>query len=136
MNRFALAATLLVVVHHLIAFVHGNAHEQLGVGLDPWQQAFVWIVITILPVVAAMLYWTRFREAAALILFLSMLASLLFGLCYHFVVVSPDHVSHLPQGEARGEFVATAVLLIPAEAITAAFGLWSWTKFRKSRKRG
>jgi hypothetical protein len=56
MNRFAAAATLLVVVHHLIAFIHGNAHEQLGVGLDPWQQAFVWIVITILPVVAAMLY--------------------------------------------------------------------------------
>jgi len=131
MNRFALAATLLVVIHHLIAFVHGNAHEQLGVGLDPWQQAFVWVVITILPVVAAMFYWTRFQEAAALLLFASMLASLLFGVYFHFIFASPDHVSHLPEGAARGQFVATAILLLPCEALAAAYGLWSWIRFRE-----
>jgi hypothetical protein len=131
MNRFAAAATVLVVVHHLIAFVHGNAHEQLGVGLNPWQQVFVWAVITILPVVAVVLYWTRWQSAAALILCLSMFAGLLFGICYHFVVVSPDHVSHLPAGAARGQFVTTAILLLPSEALAAAFGLWSWMKFRQ-----
>jgi uncharacterized membrane protein len=131
MNRFAATATLLVVVHHLIAFVHGNAHEQLAVGLDPWQQAFVWIVITILPIVSLILYWTRVRQAAALILFSSMLASLLFGVYFHFVASTPDHVSHLPDAEGRGLFVATAVLLVPVEGLAAAFGLWSWLKFRK-----
>ncbi|HEV3138029.1 MAG TPA: hypothetical protein VGZ26_08990 [Pirellulales bacterium] len=136
MNRLAATATLLVVVHHLIAFIHGNAHEQLGVGLNPWQQVFVWVVITILPVVAVVFYWTRFREAAALLLFVSMFGSLFFGVYFHFIFTSPDHVSHLPEGEARGQFVATAILLIPFEATAASFGLWSWTRFRKSRKRG
>jgi uncharacterized membrane protein len=131
MNRFAATATLLVIVHHLIAIVHGAAHEQLGVGLDPWQQVFVWFAITILPVVALVLYWTRFRETAALILFVSMLASLVFGVYFHFIFSSPDHVSHLPAGEGRGRFIATAVLLVPIEALAAGFGLWSWKRFRK-----
>ena len=60
-----------------------------------------------------------------------MLASLLFGLCYHFVVVSPDHVSHLPEGAARGQFVTTAILLLPSEAVAAAFGAWNWMRFCK-----
>lgn len=131
MNRFAAAATLVVIVHHPIAIVHAVAHEQLGVGLDACQQVFVWVVITILPVVSLVLYWTRWREAGALILFVSMLAGLLFGVYFHFVFASPDNVSHLPQGEGHDQFVATAVLLVPVEALAAAFGFRSWMRFRK-----
>jgi Na+/proline symporter len=131
MNRLAAVATLVVIVHHGIAFVHGAAHEQLAVGLDAWQQVFVWVVITILPIVSLILYWTRFKQAAALILFSSMLAGLLFGVYFHFIASTPDHVSHLPDAEGRGLFVATAVLLVPFEGLAAAFGLWSWLKFRK-----
>ena len=57
--------------------------------------------------------------------------SLAFGVVFHFAFSSPDHISHLPAGEGRGLFVATAVLLVPVEALTAAFGLWSWRRFRK-----
>ena len=43
----------------------------------------------------------------------------IFGLFYHYIIISPDHVAHLPAGEARGLFRVTAVLLL----ITEAFGV-------------
>jgi hypothetical protein len=130
-RQLAAVATLCVVVHHAIAIVHGAAHEQLSVGLEPWQQAFVWLVITLLPVVFVLLYWTRFCAAAALLLFASMSGALLFGVYFHFIASTPDHVSHLPDAAGRGQFIITALLLVPSEAITAAFGFWSWTRLRK-----
>ena len=126
MRRDAIIATLLVVVHHVIAFAHGEAHTQLGVDLAPWQWAYVYGVITIAPVVATILYWTRWQREGALLLGISMLGSFLFGVYHHFIAVSPDHVSHLPPGDAQGMFVATAILLAVTEAAGTAFGFWSW----------
>jgi hypothetical protein len=130
MNKIAVWATLIVIAHQATNLVHGAAHQRLSVGLEPWQQAFVAVVIAILPFVSLALYWTRFRQAAALLLFASMLASLLFGVYYHFIEISPDHVSHLPVGEGRGLFIATAWVLIPVDGLAAAFGLWSWKRLR------
>ena len=48
-----------------------------------------------------------------------MAGSLLFGAYYHYVFVSPDHVSHLPPGDAQGLFRVTAALL----SVTEFFGL-------------
>jgi hypothetical protein len=48
-----------------------------------------------------------------------MLGSLVFGAVYHYVIISNDHVAHLPPGEARGLFRTTALLL----AITEVFGV-------------
>ncbi|HEX3726345.1 MAG TPA: hypothetical protein VHV08_08880 [Pirellulales bacterium] len=133
MNRTALWATSIVVVNEAINFIHGQAHERLAVGLQPWQWAFVWTVIVVAPLVAAALYWTRWRQAGAALLCASMLGSLLFGVFHHFVAVSPDHVSHLPAGDAQGLFIVTAVLLVIAEALGAALAFWQWTTFRRSR---
>jgi hypothetical protein len=55
-----------------------------------------------------------------------MFGSLLFGVYYHFVAVSPDHVSHLPEGDAQGVFIVTAILLAISEAAGTAFGIWTW----------
>ena len=58
-----------------------------------------------------------------------MLGSLIFGFVYHYVIISPDHVAHLPVGEARGLFRVTAVLLLLTEAfgvVVAALTLRSW----------
>jgi hypothetical protein len=131
MNRIAIAATGIVLLHQVIATVHGLAHRELGVGLDAWQQVFVGVVITLAPLAALVLYWTRYAPAGALLLGLSMSASLAFGVFYHFIAMSPDHVSHLPEGDAQGLFVLTAILLIPAEILGAGFGFWSWTKLRQ-----
>lgn len=46
-----------------------------------------------------------------------MLGSLIFGFLYHYIIISPDHVSHLPPGAAQGTFRITAVLLLVTEAL-------------------
>ncbi len=69
-------ATVIVVVRQLVAVLHGNAHDQLGVGLSAWQNAFVYMVIVVAPLVAAALYWTRYVQAGALLLGVSMLAGM------------------------------------------------------------
>lgn len=133
MNRNAMFATVLVIAHAVIAYLHGEAHTSLGVGLAAWQWAYVYSVITVAPIVAMILYWTRWAAAGALLLGVSMAGSFAFGVYHHFIAVSPDHVSHLPPGEAQGMFVATAILLAIGEAATAAFGFWSFGKLRGSR---
>ena len=68
MKHAAAIATFLIVLRQAIATLHGMAHEHLGVGLSPMQQAFVVVVITIAPFVALVLYWTRYARQGALLL--------------------------------------------------------------------
>jgi hypothetical protein len=131
MNRNATIATLLVFGHAIVAYFHGQAHERLGVGLAPWQWAYVYGVITIAPVVAMVLYWTRWQRPAALLLGVSMVGSFAFGVYFHFIAVSPDHVSHLPEGDAQAMFIATAILLAVVEAAAAGFGFWNFAALHR-----
>jgi hypothetical protein len=128
MKRISAIATILIVLRQLVATLHGMAHDYLGVGLTPWQQAFVVIVISIAPFVSLVLYWTRYARFGALVLWTSMLSGMLFGIYFHFIAISPDHVSHLPEGDSQGFFIATAILLVPIEAANTVFGWWSWQK--------
>src|SRR5215467_14115693 len=97
MNRSAKYATTIVVLTHLlINVIHGVAHRELDVGLSPSGSVFVIVVVLILPLVALALLWTARRRIGFIILSLSMLASLLFGLYHHFVIISPDHVHSQP----------------------------------------
>ena len=111
--------TIAVLAHLIVSFVHGYAHSKLGVGLSVGQNWYVLIVITVAPLVALSLIWTRYRRVGFLLLIASMAGSLTFGAYYHYVVISPDHVSHLPPGDAQGMFRVTAVLLL----VTELFGL-------------
>jgi hypothetical protein len=131
MQRIAIVATGIVALNLLISFLHGLAHQWLGVALNPWQWTFVAVVIVVAPLVAMILYWGRFRRGAALLLFLSMIGSLIFGVYHHFMVPSPDHVAHLPEGNGQTFFIVTAILLVPVEVLGAAFGIWSWQALRK-----
>jgi Na+(H+)/acetate symporter ActP len=133
MKVIAAVASALIVLRQLIAALHGMAHDELQVLLSPWQQAFVIVVIMIAPLIALVLYWTRWARQGALVLWTSMLAGMLFGIYHHFVTISNDHVSHLPAGDAQPLFIATAILLVPAELAAAGFGLWSWLKLRGAR---
>lgn len=111
--------TIAVVAHLIVVLVHGQAHTQLGVGLSDWQQLYVLAVIMLAPLLALALSFTRYAKTGLWLLLVSMLGSLIFGACYHFLIISPDHVAHLPLGEARGLFRSTALLLL----ITEAFGV-------------
>ncbi len=106
---------IAVVAHLVVNVVHGQAHTSLKVGLSTWQNIYVVTVILLAPLVALALSFTRYARAALWLLLVSMLGALIFGVCYHYVIISPDHVSHLPPGDARGMFRTTALLLVLTE---------------------
>ena len=111
--------TIAVLAHLIVTLFHGQAHTRLGVGLSDWQNLYVLAVIVVAPLVALVVSFTRNGRTGLWLLLVSMLGSLIFGLAYHYIIISPDHVAHLPAGEARGLFRVTAVLLL----ITEAFGV-------------
>jgi len=115
--------TAVVLAHFAIVMFHGSAHTQLKVGLAPWQTAFVLIVIVIAPLLAAIIIWTRFSRFGFGLLALAMAGALFFGVYFHYLTISPDHVSHLPPGDAQGTFRLTALLLAMTEAIGLVIGL-------------
>jgi hypothetical protein len=132
MNRMAVAATAIVFLNLLIATIHGLSHVHAEVPLEPWQHDFVLVTVYAIPLLSAVLCWTPLRQLAAALLGSSMLAGLLFGVYYHFVADTADHVSHRSSDGSGTLFVATALLLIPAEALGTSFGAWSWWRLRKA----
>lgn len=135
MSRAASYVNTIVVVHLLVSIAHGLAHRELRVGLPPSGSIFVICVVVILPLVAMVLVWTVQKRLGLSLLSLSMLASLLFGLYHHFLVISPDHVhsqSASPWGIA---FIFTAYGLLITEAIGTYVGihfLWVAKELRQS----
>jgi len=129
-RSIVLLGTVAVLAHLVVSMVHGNAHQQLAVGLSSWQNIYVLTVIIIAPLIAMVLTWTRLARLGFLLLAASMAASLIFGIAYHYVVISPDHVSHLPPGDAQGLFRTTALLLVLTELLGIAAG---WLGRRESR---
>ena len=93
-----IAVTVLVIVHLIASLWHGSAHTHLAIELSTKQTLFIYVVIIIAPVVAAILVWTRYESMGLWVFFLSMLGSFLFGAYQHYVLVSPDNISHLPAG--------------------------------------
>jgi hypothetical protein len=119
-----LIITVLVAVHLAVVLWHGSAHSELGVGLSPAQNAFVYLVILVAPILAAALAWTGYPSAGLWVFFLSMLGSFLFGAYFHYVRVSPDNVAHLPDGTpaAHSRFIVSAAVLAAVELAAAIAG--------------
>ena len=118
-----MVCTVAVLVHLVVNILHGRAHGDLGVGLNTFQNIYVITVILIAPLIAMLLLWTRYARTGLVLLVISMAGSLIFGAIYHYVVVSPDHVSHLPPGDAQGMFRTTALLLILTELFGVIVGV-------------
>ena len=130
-RRDRIVCTVAVLVHLMINLAHGRAHGELSVGLSEWQNIYVIGVILTAPLIAMLFIWTRYARLGLLLLVISMAGSLIFGVLYHYVIVSPDHVSHLPPGDAQGVFRMTALLLVLTElfgVVAGLFGLRSHTK--------
>ena len=119
-----LLVTIVVLAHLAVNALHGQAHTRLAIGLSTWQQAYVLTVILMAPLVALVLVFTRYERAGLWLLGVSMLGSFIFGFCYHYVIISSDHVAHLPPGDtgARALFRVTALLLLITEAFGEAVG--------------
>jgi hypothetical protein len=134
MPRIALGATALVVVRQIVAQLHGMAHEEVGVGLATWQWVFVYAVIVAAPILAVVLYWTRWALWGAILLGISMPAGMLFGIYFHFIAISPDNVRHLPGDHSHMFFIATAIALVPIELAATIYAWWSLRRLRVGPK--
>jgi len=127
-RKLIILSSIAVLAHLVVSIVHGRAHGSLRIGLSNWQNFYVMTVIVLAPLVAMILIWTRYAGTGLVVLILSMAGSLIFGVAYHFVVISPDHVSHLPPGDAQGLFRTTALLLVLTELFGVLVGVWSLRK--------
>ena len=121
-----LVITLLVAVHLAASLWHGSAHTRLAIDLPPAKTLFVFIVILIAPIVAALLVWTRYISIGLWVLFISMLGSFLFGVYHHYLLVSPDNVRHLPAGspEAHSQFITSAGIIAFLELASALYAAY------------
>jgi hypothetical protein len=131
-RSIVLLSTVSVLAHLVVSIVHGRGHEQLGVGLSNWQNIYVLTVIVIAPLIAMLLIWTPLARPGLLLLLISMAGSLIFGVVYHYIVISPDHVSHIPPGDAQGLFRTTALLLVLTELFGIVVGLWGLRESRNA----
>lgn len=127
-----LLSTVSVLAHLLVSTVHGRGHERLGVGLSNWQNIYVLTVIVIAPLIAMLLIWTRLARPGLVLLVISMAGSLIFGVAYHYIVISSDHVSHIPPGDAQGLFRTTALLLVVTELFGILVGFWGLRESRNA----
>jgi hypothetical protein len=123
-NMRALKLTALWVVgfHFLVVVLHSVAHEVLKVKATPAQLAFIVPVIIFAPPVAGVMLPKSGKAGAALLL-VSMLGSFVFGLYYHFVADTIDHVAHVARLQPAfwsTMFRVTAYLLAGSEVLGAA----------------
>jgi len=123
-------AILVVLAHIVINAIHGIAHQQLGVSISDFQSAYVFIVTLVAPIIAVIMLLfldkPKILLGGAWLLFVSMLASLLFGVVYHIVIPSSDNIFTVMQNPSLYSvvFTSTAVLLLIVEGV----GTWVGAK--------
>lgn len=122
-----LGVSTLVVIHLVVAYWHGNAHEKLSVGLSSGQRLFVNGVIVLLPLVATLIIWTHWQRTALGLFLASMSGSLIFGVYYHYIAVSPDNIACLPLVPAgrHTQFVASSAALACLELTALLYGTYA-----------
>jgi hypothetical protein len=121
LKRIALA---VVVFHVVVVVLHAIAHEVLPVKATPAQLAFIIPVIILAPVVAGFML-LKFEKSGMVLLTVSMIGSFVFGVYYHFIAETIDHVAHVARMEPlfwSKMFQATAYLLAISEMLGAVVG--------------
>jgi lipopolysaccharide export LptBFGC system permease protein LptF len=110
-----------VAFHFVVTVAHAAAHMRLHIDMNLWQNAYIMLVIVVLPLLSAYLLWRRER-AGFLLLCGSMLGALVFGVYYHLLAAGIDNVGSLASSVWAPPFQITAVLLAMTEAGGALIG--------------
>lgn len=118
--RIAIAA---VVIHFIVNAVHGAAHGGVEVWLPMWKNAVVFLMIILAPPAGLVLIWRGKPSAGYGLLTASMAGSLAFGVWHHFVAMSSDHVSQIPEGAWGLVFIASSWALAVSEIAGTAIGI-------------
>ena len=104
--------------------LHSIAHQVLPVRATPAQLAFIVPVIIVAPVLAGFLL-SKFNTPATVLLTASMIGSFIFGLYYHFIADTIDHVAHVAHLQPAfwsQMFQVTSYLLAISELFGAVIG--------------
>jgi hypothetical protein len=123
-------AILVILAHIIINGIHGIAHQQLGVSISDFQSAYVFLVTLVSPIAAVIMLLflnkPKILLGGAWLLLVSMLASLLFGIVYHIVILSSDNIFTVMQNPSLHSvvFTSTAILLLIVECV----GIWVGAK--------
>lgn len=129
-KRTKLLGLGIILAHLGISVFHGVAHQGAMVTLTTFGSVYVLVVITMAPLVAGGLLFTRWARVGALLLALSMLGSFIFGGWYHFLSATNDHVSQV-HGPWKSTFLWTALGLAVLELLGSAIGGCGFRAMRK-----
>jgi len=124
MKLEAIVITTVVLAHHVISYMHGGAHTELAIPMALWQTAFINIIIVLVPLVGVVLVWTAYRRIGLYAVITGSIGALLFGILHHYMLVSSDHISHLPPAAAHVhatfQWTAGAIAMLEGIAASAA----------------
>ena len=126
----------VIALHFVIVLLHSIAHEVLSVKATPAQLSFIIPVIIVAPVLSGFML-AKFNKAGTVLLAASMLGSFVFGVYYHFVAATIDHVSHVAHLQPAfwsQMFQTTAYLLAMSEFFGMVVGSISILARRQSFK--
>lgn len=123
-------STIVVVIHAIVVALHGLAHKEIPVPLSLLQSLFVGSVIVLAPIAALILLWIQLQVGSWLLLS-SMAGAMLFGVYYHFIMISPDHISQIPFAHWGVLFHITAILLFLTEGLGCAIGAWALSTLQR-----
>ena len=118
-------ATWVVVLNTIVLLAHSAAHFDLHIlPMTIFDYLFIGIVIMILPLVALfMLYNTHLSRWGMLLLLLTMLGSLIYGLIHHFLLSGMDNVTNAGPEPWHFLFVLTSYLQLPLQAAGTMVGI-------------
>ena len=123
--KVAQYVTAIVFFHVIVHGLHGLAHLEIPVPLSPFQSMFIGVVILLFPIVAAILLWTPFNRIGNWLLISSMTGAILFGVYNHFIVISPDHISHVSLIGWGLLFQITAIFTLIVDGFGCWIGIWA-----------
>lgn len=103
-------------LHLALAVAHAVTHQQLAIHGSLTHSAIVLLVVYLGPLASLALLRRHRREATAW-LWGFLAGSLVFASYHHFVLISPDHVGHLPSSEWALPFQISAVLMSLVDAV-------------------
>jgi hypothetical protein len=138
MSTLKKVALAIVAIHFVVVVLHSIAHQLLSVNASPAQLAFIFPVIIVAPVVAGFML-PKFEKFGTVLLTASMLGSLVFGVYYHFIAETIDHVAHVARLEPHlwsQMFLATSYLLAIFELLGAIVGLLLLLRTSTTARRG
>ncbi len=126
-HTLLMSATWIVVLNALILLAHAAAHVSLHIlSMTIFDYLFIGIVIMILPLVALfMIYNTHLSRWGMLLLLLTMLSSLIYGLIHHFLLPGMDNVTNAGPEPWHLLFILTSYLQLPLQAAGAVIGIWA-----------